>query len=104
MSHLLISGLLSLFMPVLFSSPVYALFSLLLPALLSFSISALLSYLVLGLAPTHITFSTLKIFKQALSDKPWYYYLSSFIELFYPLPVPNYKIGIKTKIENTKHC
>lgn len=47
---------------------------------------ALLSHLVLGLALTHLTSSTLKIFKQTLSNKSLRRSSTSTVGLSYPFP------------------
>ena len=65
-------ALLSLPMPALLSRPFVPTFlSPLVPTLLSLSVPALASCAMLGSAPTQLISSTLRTFKQALSDKPF---------------------------------
>lgn len=69
LSSLSMPALSCLLIPVSLSSLVPALLSLLVPALLSTFKSTLLSCFILGQDPTYFTSSTLRIFKQALSNK-----------------------------------
>ena len=58
-----------------------------LPTIVPGSPAVLLPLLVLGLAPPHLAFTALKIFKLALSDEFLRHHLTSFAELLSPFPL-----------------
>lgn len=87
-------------LPTLLSLPMPVLLSPSVPALLCFLVPALLSRYVLGLAPTHLISSTLRIIKRPLSDEPLCRHLtsSSPVESFCPFPI----LGPLPKTNNRK--